>query len=55
MQLLSSARKQEWLKPDQIPWEWKFNQESGGTALYILSIKWLIGSSQVGDHEMYQK
>ena len=23
--------------------------------LYILSVKWLSGSSQVGDHEMYQK
>ena len=34
---------------------YRFNQESEGTVLYILSIKWLIGCSQVGDHEMYQK
>ena len=32
-----------------------FNQESEGTVLYILSIKWLSGCSQVGDHGMHQK
>ena len=29
-----------------------FNQESEDTVLYILSVKWLRGCSEVGDHEM---
>ena len=30
-----------------------FNQESEGTVLYILSVKWLSSCSEVGDHEIY--
>ena len=31
------------------------NQESKGTMSYILGVKWLSGSSELGDHEIYQK
>ena len=32
-----------------------FNQESENAVLYILSVSWLSGCSEVGDHEIYQK
>ena len=30
-----------------------YNQESEDTVLYILSVDWLSGCSEVGDHETY--
>ena len=32
-----------------------FNQDSEDTEPYILSVKWLSGCSEVGDHEIYQE
>ena len=32
-----------------------FNQESEGTVLYILRVKWVNGCIEVEDHKIYQK
>ena len=32
-----------------------FNQDSEDAETYILSVKWLSGCSEVGDHEIYQE
>ena len=31
------------------------NQKSEGAVSYILGVKWFSDSSEVGDHEIYQK